>query len=222
MSPEKKVNLKQTCDETTHRRGRPRITGQRLKEKQAAILAVAGRLLALYPSKDISVELLLQESGASRPTFYRWFPQGLEQVFDMLIQNANADLALRLISAIALHDEIPDRIKAGVRAYFDWGIEQGSVVVGIYREGFTEGSIAQRYRKQAIDQVIGLIYQHIAEKDLSPLSPRVIETLVSWVESAGVIVFRDYPIRSEEVAKQCELTIRMLLSILESTDLLTA
>ena len=44
-------------------RGRPRIAGHDLTTRQAPVLEAAGRLLAMRPSGDISVEHLLQETG---------------------------------------------------------------------------------------------------------------------------------------------------------------
>lgn len=195
-------------------RGRPRIAGDVLLNRQAPILAAAGRLLAGRASGDISVELLLQETGASRPSFYRWFPGGMEQVFDQLVANANADLVARLMSAVSRCSSAEERISAGVRAYFDWGLAQGPVITGIYREGFTEGSIAQRYRQQTLNVAIMLINQQAEGLGLTALPPRLIETLVGWIETAGAVVFRHYPLNLADVEAQCALTTRMCLATL--------
>ena len=192
-------------------RGRPRIAGEELTARQGPVLDAAGRLLAIRASGDISVEQLLQETGTSRPSFYRWFPGGMEQLFDQLIAKANSDLVNRLIIEVARCDDIESRICAGIRAYFDWGLAQGPVVAGIYREGFTEGSIAQRYRRQTIDSAIALIGSQAAGLGLSAMPPRLIETLVSWVETAGAVVFRHYPVDKADVDRQCELTTHMFL-----------
>lgn len=196
---------------STHQRGRPRVSGDMLTVRQAPVLAAAGRLLATRQSTDISVELLLQETGTSRPTFYRWFPNGMSQVFELLIAKVNTDLTVRIVSAISRSDNFDERIRAGIKAYFDWGLAQGPVVSGIYREGFTEGSIAERYRRQTIDVVISMINQQAEMLGQNVLPPRMIETLVSWVESAGELVFRQYPVKQSEVEQQCELTIQMFL-----------
>ena len=193
-------------------RGRPRIAGDELTARQAPLLAAAGRLLASRPSGDISVELLLQETGASRPSFYRWFPGGMEQVFEQLIAHANSELVSLLLAEVARADTTETRIRAGIRAYFDWGVAQGPVVAGIYREGFTEGSVAQRYRRQTINAAIALIGSQAAGMGLQALPPRLIETLVSWVETAGAVVFRDYPVNKADADRQCEFTTRMFLT----------
>lgn len=195
-------------------RGRPRIAGDELTARQAPLLAAAGRLLASRASGDISVELLLQETGASRPSFYRWFPGGMEQVFEQVIAQANTDLVSRLLTAVAGAESTEERIRAGVSAYFDWGLAQGPVVAGIYREGFTEGSIAQRYRRQTIDSAIALIGSQAEGLGLKDVTPRQIETLVSWVETAGAVIFRHYPVTPDEVDAQYELTTRMFLTML--------
>lgn len=192
-------------------RGRPRIAGDELTARQAPVLEAAGRLLATRASSDISVELLLQETGTSRPSFYRWFPGGMEQVFEQVIAQANSELVHGLMAEVARADNAESRIRAGIRAYFDWGLAQGPVVTGIYREGFTEGSTAQRYRRQTIDSSIALIGSQAAGMGLSPIPPQIIETLVSWVEAAGAVVFRNYPVNKADADRQCELTTRMFL-----------
>ena len=197
-------------------RGRPRIAGHDLTTRQVPVLEAAGRLLAMRPSGDITVEHLLQEIGTSRPSFYRWFPGGMDQVFDQLIAKANADLMVRIVSGVAQSDSPEARIRAGVRAYFDWGFEQGPVVTGIYREGFTEGSIAQQYRQKTIEVAIHLINQQAEQMGLLALPSPLIETLVSWIETAGVVVFRHYPVTRAEVDQQCNLTTRMFEATLQA------
>ncbi len=202
---------------TSRQRGRPRVTGAVLSARQEPVLAAAGRLLATRQSSEISVELLLQESGTSRPTFYRWFTGGMDQVFDLLIAKANTDLIVRIVSAISSSDGFEARICAGVRAYFDWGVAHGPVVSGIYREGFTEGSIAQRYRQQTVDLSISLVNREAAALGLTALPTRLIETLVGWVETAGAMVFRHYPVSKTVVDQQCELATQMFLLMVRST-----
>lgn len=194
-------------------RGRPRIAGDTLAARQAPVLLAAGRLLASHASGDISVEMLLQETGTSRPSFYRWFPGGMNQVLEQLIANANGDLVNRLLHVVAHCEGTEARIRAGIRAYFAWGLEQGPLLAGMYREGFTEGSIAQRYRRQAVDAVILLIGSQAQGIGLATVPPRQIETLVSWVETAGALVFRHYPVSAEDVERQCALTTRMFLTM---------
>lgn len=206
------------ASDSPRQRGRPRIAGNDLIARQTPVLLAAGRLLANRPSSEISVELLLQETGTSRPTFYRWFPHGLEQVFEALIAKANSDLVIRLVSEVARCQSAETRIRAGIRAYFDWGLEQGPVVAGIYREGFTQGSIAQRYRQQSINVAISLIEQQAQALGLPPVPPRMIETLVNWVETAGAVVFRHYPVSRDEVNQQCELTTQMFLAMLNASN----
>jgi len=197
-------------------RGRPRIAGDDLTHRQAPILEAAGKLLAIRPSGEITVEHLLQETGTSRPSFYRWFPGGMEQVFDQLIAKANTELMVRIVSGLALSDSPEERIRAGLRAYFDWGFEQGPVVAGIYREGFNEGSIAQQYRRKTIELAVDLINQQAQNMGLLALPLSMIETLVSWIETAGVVIFRHYPVSRAEVDQQYNLTTLMFEATLKA------
>ena len=193
----------------TRARGRPRVSGEELTKRQQSVLVATGRLLANMRSSDITIDHVIAEAGTSKPTFYRWFPDGMDQVFEMLISQANAALMAAILVAIGRTQTAEDRIRVGIKAYFDWGIAMGPVARGIYREGFGEGSIPYRYRRQTIDAVVTLLEQQA----VSP--PRAIETLVGWIETAGAVLMRDYPVSQDAADQQCWLTSEMVISMLQ-------
>lgn len=197
------------------RRGRPRVSGDALAARRAGVLAAAGPLLAERHSRDITVELLIQAAGTSRPTFYRWFPGGIEQVIEMLIAEANEDLVARIVAVVAAGGGLDARVSAGIRAYFDWCVERGPVVYGIYREGFDERSPAWRYRQQTIENMVAVLGQQAQALGFVEVTRLMIETLVSWIETAAVVLFRHYPFSREEADEQCRRTMQMSLAMLE-------
>ncbi|MDF1779815.1 MAG: TetR/AcrR family transcriptional regulator [Alcanivoracaceae bacterium] len=207
QSPESKTESRQ--------RGRPPVSGDALAERQAGVLSAAGQLLAEKTSSDITVEQLIQVAGTSRPTFYRWFPGGIEQVVEMLIARANQDLIGRIVSVVAETSGLEQRIEAGVRAYFEWARDMGPVTYGIYREGFDEASPAWRYRQQTIATVVGIVRQQAEALGFAHLSELSIETLVSWIESAGATLFRHYPVQAEQIEEQRWLTTEMFLAMID-------
>ncbi len=206
---------KQDKTKKVAQRGRPPVTGSALAARQGSVLKAAGDLLAGLSSSDITVEQLTQAAGTSRPTFYRWFPGGIEQVVEMLIMQANQDLMTRIIAVTSSGAAAPQLIEEGIRAYFDWGSEIGPVVYGIYREGFDEKSPAWRYRQQTIGAVTRIIRQQSSVLGFDHVSDLYIETLVGWIESAGATLFRHYPVAPGALEEQRELTTRMLLAMLE-------
>lgn len=205
---------KKSNQASKRQRGRPQIDGELLAERQALVLDAAGQLLADKASSEITVEQLIQAAGTSRPTFYRWFPGGTEQVLDMLIKNANEELMIRLLAILNEGVDLSGRIEAGIRAYFEWGKEMGPVVYGIYRDGFVENSTAWKYRQQTLAAVFKIMSEQADELGFAYVSDLAIETLLSWVESAGATLFRRYPISSEAIDEQCWLTTEMALAML--------
>ena len=196
-------------------RGRPRVAGEELNRRQQSVLMATGRLLAGRRSSDITIDQVIAEAGTSKPTFYRWFPGGMEQVLDMLISQANASLMASILVAIGRSHTAEDRIRAGAKAYFDWGIAMGPVAQGIYREGFYEGSVPYRYRRQTVGAVITLLEQQAISLGMTSISPRAIETLVSWIEAAGAVLLRDYPVSREAAEQQCRMTSEMVIAMLQ-------
>lgn len=206
--------LPRSSTTTANKRGRPRSSSDEIAAKRAPVLYAAGQLLADTHSSAMTVDQLIRAAGVSRPTFYRWFPHGIEQVIEQLIEQANRDLVLRLLTVAALPTGIEQRIEAGIHAYFAWCVELGAVTYGIYREGFDEQSPAYRYRQQTLSIVIELFKQQAQALKLASISDLYIETMVSWIESAAMVLCRRYPIDPADAHAQATLTTQMFLSTL--------
>ncbi len=200
---------------STRARGRPRVAGEALTLRQQSVLAAAARLLASHRSNAITIDQLIAAAGTSKPTFYRWFPGGLGQVLDMLISQANTSLMAAILMAIGRSQTAEERIRAGIKAYFDWGIAMGPVAQAIYREGFYEDSVPYRYRQQTVEAVVSLLEQQALSLGMSGVSRRAIETLVSWIECAGAILLRDYPVAQDAAEQQCQMTCAMVIAMLQ-------
>ena len=199
----------------SRQRGRPPVTEEALQERRASVLKVAGELLVGRASADMTVEQLIKAAGISRPTFYRWFPEGVEQVVDMLIVQANQALVSRIMEVVDADGTIEQRIIAGISAYFQWGADMGPVTYAIYREGFDEKSPAWRYRQQTIEIIIRLMRLQSNENGFEHVSDLTVETVVSWVESAGANLFRRYPVSAADFDEQKKLTTEMFLAMIE-------
>ncbi|MBQ0779455.1 MAG: TetR/AcrR family transcriptional regulator [Thalassolituus oleivorans] len=210
------ASRKESRQVSTRSAGRPRIGGSELASKRAIVLSAVGKLLAERHSSDITVQHLIQTVGTSRPTFYRWFPGGVEQAVEMLIIQANDELVTRIFGVLVNATSIEERIKMAIRAYFDWCVDQGPVAYGIYREGFDESSPAWRYRRKTIDTVVQLMTAQAKTMGLTDVTTLSIETMVSWIESAGMVLCRHYPVNKEDADAQNTLTTDMFLATFAS------
>ncbi|MCC1495874.1 TetR/AcrR family transcriptional regulator [Alcanivorax sp. 1008] len=198
-----------------NRRGRPPVTGEALARKQETVLRAVADLLGEVPANELSVEQVILAAGTSRPTFYRWFPGGLEQAVEMLVASANEDLMARILSVLGTTSDTPTRVNAGVQAYFDWAVAMGPLARAIYREGFDSTSPAWRYRQATLEAVYQIMTREASRLGLRDVMPLEVETLVGWLESAMVVLMRQHPISDDVVARQARFASAMFLRMIE-------
>lgn len=200
------------------RRGRPPVAGEALARKRRTVLRVIADLLGDVPANELPVEQVIRAAGTSRPTFYRWFPGGMEQAIEMLVAQANEDLMARILAVVGSSADTPTRVREGVKAYFDWAVAMGPLARAIYREGFDSASPAWRYRQTTLEAVYQLMMAEASRLGLVGVSPLVVETLVGWVESAMVALMRHHPVSDEQVASQAHFTSSMFLHMIEQLE----
>ena len=198
------------------RRGRPKSSDDQIASKRAPILNAAAQLLSEMHSNAITVDQLIELAKISRPTFYRWFPNGVEQVIEYLISEAHLELMRRLQSVLAQHEQIEDKIREGISTYFQWCVDLGPVIYGIYREGFDEKSSAYRYRMQGRQFTITLFQYYVDAINIENIHPMSIETMVSWIESAAITLCAHAPIQSGQAQMQTKLTTAMFIGTVDS------
>lgn len=202
-------------------RGRPRTDEPTLQQKRRPVLMAAGALVADKPSSAITVEDLVNATGVSRPTLYRWFPGGAEEVVRQLIQHTNDELIEVLTQEVAAHGSLEQRLERTLRAYFQWCQQKGAVISGLYREGFDETSLACQLRQQTHQAISGLIQHVCRESGLTELPDITVATLIAWVESAGAILSKQQPADDSQTESQLMLTLTMAKAVLHLQQAIT-
>ncbi len=196
---------------STKKRGRPRLTAQDLQFNQAHVLQSMARLLRQYPIHQLSVEQLIADAHVSRPSFYRWFPQGLDQALEQLIDQVNQILIQRIVLAVRAGHTPEERIAQAIRTYFDWMFEYMNVVKGIYRAAFDESSIPYQYRRRSIDQAIDIIRVQAHALGMHQVTDVMIETLILWIETSGLTALRYADGDQQILDDQCQLTTEVMI-----------
>ncbi len=207
-----------TEQQMIRRRGRPKSSQEQIAFKRAPILNAAAQMLSNTHSSAITVDQLIGMANISRPTFYRWFPQGIEQVIEYVIAEANLDLVNRLKNVVTQYPNIEDKIRESISSYFNWCVERGPVVYGIYREGFDEHSSAYRYRMQTRQFAVVLLQQYIQAIQIQNIDTMSVETMVSWIEGAAITLCSKFPILSSKTEAQAKFTTTMFLATLDSVS----
>ena len=200
-------------ESSTRQRGRPRVDQKQLAARQRMVVAAAGRLLSERYMREITVEQVINEAGISRPTFYRWFPGGTEELFDSMVAEAYSVLARQLAAVISGEGDLEKRVHAGVGAYFDWCIAQGPVAYAILRDAFNEQSVVYPYRRRTIDFLVDVISQQARADGVPDFGPASVETIITWIEGAAIIMLRSFPVPVSLRNQQCLLATEMFVAL---------
>lgn len=201
------------------KRGRPFDSQEKLLAKQRKIINATAELLTRKHTNVLTVDQIASAAGISRPTFYRWFPEGSSQVIDILFTEASHNLLNRITnithqSRASFLVMVTDSIKE----YFNWCFEMGPVVSGYFKEGFDESSSIASYRNNTFQQIIQIFSEEVKKADLPEVTHLQIETLVSWIESAGFLIFSKDNVEESDIDQQCHLTINMATMFIERVE----
>lgn len=201
--------------------GRPRATAAELAENRQAVIEVAERVYARTNYADVTVEDLITEARISRPTFYRWFANK-DEVLEEIVRRANDALIASLQQAVAGHEDIVDKIHAGVDAYLKWGIDSGRRVPALYREANQHGSPVFKDRARVGKSML-MLYQHQGEMHhRDNIHPLVYQALIAATEYISSWLFSKRRHSEADVETARQVMLRVVLSTLAGPATTTA
>ncbi len=165
-------------------RGRPPKTLAEQAEMRRALLDATQRVFARAGYHALSVELVLQEAGLSRPTFYKYFAS-VDEAMDVLLHEVNDALLSGLTRALAHADEPYAKVEAALVAFRDWGAQLGPALRPLFAELYDEHSPVARHRKRTVK----LLARHFLAASDAIGRPRpqalLIDTLIQGIEFLG-------------------------------------
>jgi TetR/AcrR family transcriptional regulator len=166
-------------------RGRPPKSAAEQAEVVDALLAATRSVFARGGYHGLSVELVLEESGLSRPTFYKHF-RSVDDAIEAVLREANQDLLRRLMRALRDTDGAPLwRVEAALVAFRDWGEALGPMLRPLYSELHDVHSPTSRHRKQIMELLANELAR-AAEPAGRPRPSRLtLDTLIQGVEFLG-------------------------------------
>lgn len=169
------------------RRGRPPKQEDQLPFDRIIIDAAAG-VCAVHGFHGTSVELILQEAGVSRPTFYRFF-RNKEEVLKRMAVEINQELVDTVSHALENAETSIEKIETGVDAYIDWGIRRGEIVRVLYIALFDPAFPIPEIRQNTFRQLTRLFMAELKEVDRPAYDPLFIDALINTVEYLGTSLF---------------------------------
>lgn len=132
------------------KRGRPVRTFAQTELVRSQIKDAAIQVFADRGDLMVSVELILQASGLSRPTFYRYF-SNVREVVEEVLKEKNDLLIEMVITAVRKAEGPLQKLDAGLLAWRQWGEQTGPIVRAILTEVHNPESPAASERRRVFD-----------------------------------------------------------------------
>ena len=169
------------------RRGRPPKQDDQ-QSFDRLIIDAATAVCAIHGFYGTTVELILQEAGVSRPTFYRFF-KNKEDVLKRMAVEINQELVNTVSLAVGNAKTVIEKIEAGVDAYIDWGIRRGEIVRVLYNALFDPAFPIPEIRQNTFRQLTWLFMSELKETDRPAFDPLFIDAIINTVEYLGTSLF---------------------------------
>jgi len=165
-------------------RGRPRRTEAETEVIRQQIQQAATQVFAERGYHGVSVELILQASGLSRPTFYRYFGNA-DEVIELILKEANDRLLVAISESVRQAQGPIDKVEAGLLAWRTWGESIGPLLKAIFAELHDTHSPAYVHRQRVLKLVGEELNAAAASLQRPPFDDLQIETFVIGVEYLG-------------------------------------
>ncbi len=168
----------------TRGRGRPPRSHAEVALTRGVIKDAAARVFATHGYHGVSVELIAQEGGISRPTYYRYF-KNTDEVIELILREANEALIEGVVTAMHQGLGPLQKVEAALLAWRAWGEQTGPLLRAIFAEMHDPKSPAAAHRQRVLD-VIGLeLDRAMVAMGRAPLDPLRVGAFVIGVEYLG-------------------------------------
>lgn len=163
------------------RRGRRPQTAHEAEQARANIVAATADVFAEHGSRGMSVALILDAAGISRPTFYRYFANA-EEPLNVLLEESDRGLVGGVVGAIdAATDDIAMTVSV-IDAYIGWALARGPLLGPLFSELYDRSSPVSLHRAQALDLIRAAVVRRMIELGREAPNPIALDALVNACE----------------------------------------
>lgn len=141
---------------TTRHRGRPPMSEADVEKVRDRIIDGTRHAFARVGYHGLSVELIIEEAGVSRPTFYKYF-RSTEEPVEVLVSQVNDDLIARLMAAVAGAPDPLAKVEAAILAWRQWGEGLGEFLRPFFAELNNPATPVGRHRQETLMLLTGQI-----------------------------------------------------------------
>lgn len=163
------------------RRGRRPQTAHEAEQARANIVAATADVFAEHGSRGMSVALILDAAGISRPTFYRYFANA-EEPLNVLLEESDRGLVGGVVGAIdAATDDIAMTVSV-IDAYIGWALARGKLLGPLFSELYDRSSPVSLHRAEALDRIRAAVVRRMIELGREAPNPIALDALVNACE----------------------------------------
>ena len=168
----------------------PRSRGRPAKS-EADQAAIRNRILAATAAvygetgyHGLSVKLILEKAGLSRPTFYRHY-SNVEDPLRQVILDAHSGLVDRLVNRIPPDAGIDDKMQRAVELYLEWAKSLGPLLRPFYVELHDPHSPVSELRPQVLARIGELYIKTLESSGVKVQNKLLVELMLTGIEFLG-------------------------------------
>lgn len=180
-------------------------------DSERQILRGAAAAFAKHGYSGTSVEAILEASGVSRRTFYRFF-RSKDDVFERLFDRSVAILLRTVREAFGAGNAV-ERVERALDGYLGVHVNAGDLARVLLLEQFRPGSSLSQRREQAMSAFRELIRAQILAAGQSEPDELLLHGLVAAINAIVVHMASEHPAGNWDVARGKQAIRRLLLAL---------
>lgn len=198
-------------------RGRPKKSPLETEQLRNRIKKATAVVYGEHGHHGVSVELILQEAGLSRPTFYRYF-RNVNDALDEVLAEVNEQLIQQVSVAIHQAPSPIEKIDAGLMAWRRWGEGVGPILRPIFSELYDKASPNHPHRLKVLDAVTQELQSTAQQIGRPPFGETQLDAFLFGIEHLGYRYHFGPKARTEAAWQETrQAMIRLAVGMLGST-----
>lgn len=157
---------------------------------------------------DTRVEDIVEDTGISRPTFYKVF-ESKDAVFFALSERHHAAIRERLDQAAASSPDPILQLERSIESFLRWRTELGPVGRVLDLEARGPSSRLAADRKGTLEHAIGLVQRGLARAGREPVDSVLLRALVAAAENVADELFTELPVPESTLQRAKDIVFRL-------------
>lgn len=162
---------------------------------------------------ETRVEDILNASGVSRPSFYKFF-RNKEEVFNALAESMTFSLVQMVRGAVTQTSDPVEKLERGIETYLHWRVATGAFGRVLEAEARNPGTLAARHRDAVLQSVMALFESEVSAAQRIGLDPLTYVGLTATLEAIGNSLIVNAEPSDEEIERRKNVMMRIMLGAL--------